>query len=573
MAALIPAVAYYRKSTDRQEASIPDQRTEVQAYATRHSFQILREYLDEGISGDATEKRMQFQRMLKDAKDLGDFEAVLCWDQDRFGRFDALDAGYWIKPLRDAGVRLETVAQGSIPWDDFAGRIIYTVRQEGKHQFLRDLSRNVSRGMLARAREGKFNGGRCPYGYRDVDGVRVPGDPAHVAVVQWLFRTYAYTPMGMNAMAHDLSARGVPSPHGGYWFHKVIRFILENPNYVGDRPWNRTNEGKYHKITGNTITTRRRRRTRTEINRREDWVVVPNAHEPIIDRKTWQMVQDRLSRNQKPPTTPHMDGGEFLLTGLVVCGHCGRPMVGQAVHHRTKPTPQLVCSHYHAHGRAACLPNRVLQKPLVGVILRKIQADFLNPENLKKLRAEMLRQTEQHLPPPDHANKLRSRLIGLDRKLAQGADRLLGEKDDALVPLLRERLKEVKRQRDETQTELDGMAQQTTDRSEVIARVNRAIAGLGNLHERIEQLDRANLREVLRQTVSRVECWFEHKPYGQKGRVQSFLTRGLIHLRPDLVVVKDGEIGGPIANPASDSRLYLAATRGAIAHQIASVTT
>ena len=52
-------------------------------------------------------------------------EAVLCWDQDRFGRFDPLEAGYWIKPLRDAGIRLETVAQGRIDWEDFAGRIIF----------------------------------------------------------------------------------------------------------------------------------------------------------------------------------------------------------------------------------------------------------------------------------------------------------------------------------------------------------------------------------------------------------------------------------------------------------------
>src|SRR5262249_7556358 len=124
MSKLIPAVAYYRMSSDRQETSIPDQQAEVRAYATKHGDQIVREYTDLGISGDATEKRMHFQRMLRDATDKGDFEVVLCWDQDRFGRFDPLEAGYWVKPLRDAGIRLETVAQGRIDWEDFAGRII-----------------------------------------------------------------------------------------------------------------------------------------------------------------------------------------------------------------------------------------------------------------------------------------------------------------------------------------------------------------------------------------------------------------------------------------------------------------
>src|SRR5262249_32979526 len=100
---IVPAVAYYRMSDDKQEASIADQREAVKAYAAEHGYRIVREYKDEGISGDDTEKRLEFQRMLRDAKDRGDFAVVLCWDQDRFGRFDPLEAGYWVKPLRDAG--------------------------------------------------------------------------------------------------------------------------------------------------------------------------------------------------------------------------------------------------------------------------------------------------------------------------------------------------------------------------------------------------------------------------------------------------------------------------------------
>ena len=41
----------------------------------------------------------------------GEFQAVLCWDQDRLGRFDSMEAGHWIHPLRENGVHLVTVAQ------------------------------------------------------------------------------------------------------------------------------------------------------------------------------------------------------------------------------------------------------------------------------------------------------------------------------------------------------------------------------------------------------------------------------------------------------------------------------
>jgi hypothetical protein len=52
------------------------------------------------------------------------------------------------------GVRLVTVTQGDIDWNDFAGRMMYAIQQEGKNQFLHNLSQNVIRGKIQSAREG-----------------------------------------------------------------------------------------------------------------------------------------------------------------------------------------------------------------------------------------------------------------------------------------------------------------------------------------------------------------------------------------------------------------------------------
>ena len=92
--------------TDRQDTSIPDQRREVEALAANFGYRIIREYIDEGISGDKTEKRTEFLKMRDDAERIGDFRAVLCWDQDRFGRFDMIEAGFWIHAFRIADVHL-----------------------------------------------------------------------------------------------------------------------------------------------------------------------------------------------------------------------------------------------------------------------------------------------------------------------------------------------------------------------------------------------------------------------------------------------------------------------------------
>src|SRR5258708_3330998 len=138
----IPAVGYLRRSTDRQEASIPEQRNAVQQYADEKGYKIVREYVDDAISGDDTDKRLDFQRMIADAQEKGDFQAILVWDQDRFGRFSPHEASYWTWPLARAGIQLVTVDKGPIDWNDFTEWLTYSGTQHGNHQCLRDLSRN-----------------------------------------------------------------------------------------------------------------------------------------------------------------------------------------------------------------------------------------------------------------------------------------------------------------------------------------------------------------------------------------------------------------------------------------------
>ena len=106
-------VLYLRMSDERQERSIDHQRRELLSYAKKHDYRISREYVDEAISGDATERRAAFLRMRDDSQ-KGEFSVILAWDQDRFGRFDPIEGGHWILPFRNAGVRLETIAQGKI---------------------------------------------------------------------------------------------------------------------------------------------------------------------------------------------------------------------------------------------------------------------------------------------------------------------------------------------------------------------------------------------------------------------------------------------------------------------------
>jgi len=130
---LISAVCHLRRSSDQQEQSLPDQKREVTKYAEANGYQLLHWYQDDAISGDDTLRRHGFLDMHAVACGNRDFNAILVWDIDRFGRFHSMEAGYWVHPLMKAGVRLVSVTEGPVNWDDFTGRVVYSLKQEGKY--------------------------------------------------------------------------------------------------------------------------------------------------------------------------------------------------------------------------------------------------------------------------------------------------------------------------------------------------------------------------------------------------------------------------------------------------------
>jgi site-specific DNA recombinase len=552
MSPLDDSVAYYRMSTDEQETSIEQQREEVEKYAAKHGYKILREYVDEGISGDETEKRKGFLKMLADAQAIGDYQVVLCWDQDRFGRFDSIDHGYYVKPLRDIGVRLETVAQGKIDWNTFSGRIIDTVQQEGKHAFLRDLSRNVTRGMLNKAKQGVWLGGPVPYAYDVLDQRLVPGSQERVEVVRWLFRTYATTTTSLGELARQLNERGVPSPGGKRWGKTAIHKILTRPAYCGDTAWNRRGEGRYHEVVDGELRAKKtKRRKGPWANPTDNWIITKDTHEHLIDRATFERVQQRLVENRELKT-PVKDrtAGAFLFTRLVFCGDCGWPMhgctnvqtkrktrTGKPCEPRTYSYRRYICGNYNAYGAVGCRCNTITERQLVQAVAGRIRRDFLHPDNLNLLREELRRQL---MPQQDgetgNAKDLRKQLADLEHKIDQGAERLLTAPAN-LTATLTAKLQEWQEQRDKVRADLNrAETAKPTMRPEVT--IEAAMGQLDKLGEMLADLeDTTTLREAIRQMVSKIECWFDQVPYGTK-RHRSVLRRGIIRLRPDVLVVR-----------------------------------
>jgi DNA invertase Pin-like site-specific DNA recombinase len=88
-------VGYVRRSTDRQEQSIDDQKKALKLYAAENDLQFLKFYIDDAISGTSAIGRRAFQQMIEDAQSQSrPFDIIVVYDIKRFGRVDNYEARY-----------------------------------------------------------------------------------------------------------------------------------------------------------------------------------------------------------------------------------------------------------------------------------------------------------------------------------------------------------------------------------------------------------------------------------------------------------------------------------------------
>ncbi|MEL7485416.1 MAG: recombinase family protein, partial [Planctomycetota bacterium] len=162
------AVGYARRSTDKQEQSIPDQQRAIERYCEENGLTLRRWFVDDAISGTKATNRPAFQEMINAARSAArDFGLVVVYDVKRFGRLDNDEAGFYRHTLRQHGVEVLYVAEGfaglgeSSDTDD----LLRPVKQWQARQESKDLSKVTIRGQLSKADTGCWMGGVPPHGY------------------------------------------------------------------------------------------------------------------------------------------------------------------------------------------------------------------------------------------------------------------------------------------------------------------------------------------------------------------------------------------------------------------------
>lgn len=274
------------------------------------------------------------------------------------------------------------------------------------------------------ALEGRFLGGRPPYGYRLVDAGphpnpikaldgkrlhRLDPDPIAAPVVQRIFTEYLRG-KGLYAIAEGLTRDGIlcpsahdrarnPHRHGNAWSKSAIRAILTNPRYTGHQVWNRQRKDEVlldveDVALGYT--------TKLRWNDPEKWVKSTGiVHEPLITAGDFEQVQLKLVTRATSPATerkPRTTDRSYALRGLLRCGLCDRKMQGNF----NNGHPHYRCRYpsEYAQSRALDHPLTVyLREGAVLPALDKWIAAAFAPGRLKCTIHEM--QQAQAVSAPD----------------------------------------------------------------------------------------------------------------------------------------------------------------------------
>lgn len=354
--------AYCRDSGGSgQEKSVANQRAELAAYAAQRGWVVVAWYVDEARQSGDLARRDAFMALIADCQTTPrPVDAVLIWSMSRLFR-DEIDAAYFKSDLRRRGIEIISATE-PIPEGPFA--FIYEAFLDTANRITLDkMAVDVKRGLRANVLQGYAPGGTPPVGYRAervTIGVKRDGNPRVVS--RWVLDD---TRAPLVRQAFELFAAGrsyaeLDAATHLYGSVGSYKSMVRNRSYVG-----------VLKLGD------------------EEHPGLP----AIIDEALWQRCQARLSAERRIVARPD---SEYLLTGLVVCGHCGSAMTG-GVDHRNETRGGVGWRFYRCNakmrrndacpGRARVSAER-LDSKVVDVVMRQV----LTERNLALVVAELERR-------------------------------------------------------------------------------------------------------------------------------------------------------------------------------------
>ncbi len=384
--------------TESESNSISNQKTLLQQKAKEYGLTNTRCYVDDGFTG-TNFNRPGFQQMLEDI-DLGYVSTVMVKDLSRLGR-DYVSVGHYTDIyFPEHNVRF--IAVNDMVDSEDGENELAPFKNIMNEMYARDISRKCRSSHRLRGNMG-IPLSQPPYGYRkspDTKGKWIV-DPEPAKIVQRIFRLFLEG-NGAETIAHMLQEDHVMIPLA-YWFSKGLKRGGRR-DYVDPCHWNmntvlkilRQQEYCGDVINFKTYSKSFKNKKRLE-NDPENWVIFHDVHDPIIDRDTFELVQNRLGKTKHRKPKPE-NSEKSIFTDLLYCADCGKKLwyhtntINKEIHF-------FACSNYKSDYRGTCTKRHYIREDalysVVMLELRRLSA-FLRED--EETFAELLsRETDREL--------------------------------------------------------------------------------------------------------------------------------------------------------------------------------
>lgn len=370
-----------REDGDKVESdSIGNQRKLITDFLHgNEEFVLYDTYIDDGFTG-TNFNRPEFIRMINDIES-GKVNCVIVKDLSRFGR-DYIETGKYLEryfPAND--IRFISITDHI---DSFrqAYDILLPIKNIFNEQYAKDISRKVHASMTTKQRAGEFIGAFASYGYKKsaTDKNKLTIDANAANVVRKIFDLYI-SGCGKIKIASILNESGIACPSEykkmngekyrncnrldttSYWTYSTINHILQNQMYTGKMVQGKTCQHMHGKA---------------KTKDKDDWIIVENTHEAIIDAETWDKAQSLLScRTRKLD----LNSNTSIFAGFLKCGDCGRALTKKI----RNGNVTYYCGSYVRTGRQICTPHPLPHQVIEKIILNDLKAIIQNINNLHQI--------------------------------------------------------------------------------------------------------------------------------------------------------------------------------------------
>ena len=301
-------------------------------------------YVDEAVTGTKSE-RPEFKRLLSDCR-AGKIDMIITKSISRFAR-NTVTLLETVRELKSLGIDV-FFEEHNIHTMSAAGEMMLTLLASVAQEESRMTSERMKWRIRKNYEEGMpWNG--TVLGYRLYAG-RFIIEPCEAKIVRYIFDRFLQG-AGVNALANELNALGVPSRFDTAWCKNSVMSVLRNYIYTGNL------------LLQKTYRTDHISKQKAANCGQLPMYYVEGAHEPIIDTVTFERVQAEIRRRAALFTPPKPAEPRYPFTGIITCAVCGKKFRRK----KRKGDAVWVCDNKNMHGKSACASKQIPETVLASL--------------------------------------------------------------------------------------------------------------------------------------------------------------------------------------------------------------